>query len=121
MSVVQSDISADDLVLDTWSVEHLPDGVHICAPYDEPAEQFATSVPFIRGGVNRGERCLYVYEGETLAEVKRALRAGGIDVVREQQRGALAFFKPGEYVPRGVSPERALDLLARRTEEAITA
>ena len=121
MRVVQSGTSADDLVFDTWSVEHAPHGAHICAFYEEPTQEFATSVPFIRAGLGRGDRCVYVYAGETLARVKRALRAGGIDVLREQHRGALAFVKPDEYVPRGASPETALDLLTRRTEEAKTA
>jgi hypothetical protein len=38
-------------------------------------QQFSTSVPFIRGGLSRGYRCVYLYDGVALAEVKRALRA----------------------------------------------
>lgn len=100
-------------------LDDVPHSSHSFLAYGMPAEQFAAAVPFVRGGLAHGDRSMYVYEDATLSDVKLALRQGGIDVEREHKRHALLFLTPSEYVRPGLSPEQALDLLARRVEDAV--
>lgn len=50
-----------------------------CLLYETREEQFAATVPFIRLGLERGEKCLYIAGENTAAVVLAALEAGGID------------------------------------------
>lgn len=73
--------------------EHEHSNDHFALIYDDPAELFGATVPFIRQGLERGEQCLYVIDGRTEdeASVADALRAGGIDVDEARSSGALTF------------------------------
>jgi DNA-binding NtrC family response regulator/PAS domain-containing protein len=59
---------------------------HLCSIYDSQQEHLAIAVSFIRIGLDRGEKCLYIADDGTLGDVREALRAKGIDVDR-----AVAF------------------------------
>lgn len=102
-------------------IEQVPLGSHGFAVYDAPPEQLTAAVPFIRGGLSRGNCCFYVYEDVPLAGVKQALRAGGIDVAAQQRSGALIFNTPRQWAPGGTSPEAALNLMAARIEHSVRA
>ncbi|MBI3455629.1 MAG: MEDS domain-containing protein, partial [Candidatus Rokubacteria bacterium] len=64
-------------------------GHHICLVYDNPAEQLAAVLPFLKEGLARGAQCVYVADDRTVEEVATALTAAGVDVARERERGAL--------------------------------
>lgn len=64
-------------------------GQHLCLFYDRQDEQIGISVEYIRGGLHKGERCLYVSDSETLDALRTALRDATIDVDEEIARGAL--------------------------------
>src|SRR5947209_20218955 len=66
-------------------------GDHIVFIYEGTSELRAFVVPFIKEGLARGERCLYVVDDQELPEVTEALAAAGVDVDRESRRGALVF------------------------------
>ncbi|WP_089787120.1 MEDS domain-containing protein [Natronobacterium haloterrestre] len=62
---------------------------HLALIYESPADQFAAVVPFLRQGLERGERCVYVTDEASEAEVRAALRDGGIDVESATESGSL--------------------------------
>ncbi|MFC6824346.1 MEDS domain-containing protein [Halopelagius fulvigenes] len=64
---------------------------HFAHVYETPEEKFTAAVPFVRHGLDRGERILYVIDESTEREVKAALREGGIDVDAAVDSGALSF------------------------------
>ncbi|WP_435181415.1 MEDS domain-containing protein [Halorussus sp. AFM4] len=41
---------------------------HFALIYDEQAEQFATVIPYIKQGLERGERCLYIVDEGVIAD-----------------------------------------------------
>ncbi|NEU58314.1 MEDS domain-containing protein [Halorussus sp. MSC15.2] len=65
---------------------------HFANVYETDAERFAAAVPFVRRGLDRGERVVYVTDEDSEAAVRSALRDGGIDVRAALKPGALSFY-----------------------------
>jgi hypothetical protein len=64
-------------------------GDHICTLYSSPDEQLTAAIEYIREGLARGERCLYVCGEHDVPSFRAALRGAGIDVKTDEARGAL--------------------------------
>lgn len=71
-------------------------GDHICALYSSPEEQLQAAVEYIQAGLGRNERCLYVCGEHTPDELRSALQNAGVNVAREEGRGALNLVTKGE-------------------------
>ena len=93
---------------------------HLCLIYETRAEQFAAVVPFIRIGLERGERCIYIVDDNTAQAVLTALRAGGVDTDAALASGALIIAaKQDAYLKRGYfDPDWMIQFLAQATAEA---
>ena len=72
-------------------IARLKKGDHVCLYYESPAEQLAVVSAYIRQGLTRQERCLYVAHDRALHEVGVALQDAGIDLAHERHRGALVL------------------------------
>jgi hypothetical protein len=84
-------------------------GDHVCTLYSTPEEQLTAAIEYIRGGLGRGERCLYVCCEHDVEQFRTALRGAGIDVDGEEQRGAVLLMtkhdghlKTGSFDPAGM-------------------
>jgi len=55
-------------------------GDHVCTLYSTRDEQLHAAIDYLRGGLARGERCLYVCCEHTPDEFRAGLRDAGIDV-----------------------------------------
>ena len=55
---------------------------HLCSIYESPEEHFAVAIPFIRIGLDRGEKCIDIADDGTEPAVRDAMYADGIDVER---------------------------------------
>jgi PAS domain S-box-containing protein len=85
-------------------------GDHLCTTHETPAEEIAAAVPFVRHGLARGERCLYIGEDKTTRRMTKALVGTGVRVARELKRGALRVvtdrdlprLRLGEFDPRAM-------------------
>jgi PAS domain S-box-containing protein len=64
---------------------------HLCSIYENQQDHFAVAVPFIRIGLERHEKCLYITDAESLEAVRAAMLAGGIDVASALDSGALTL------------------------------
>src|ERR1700722_10115790 len=100
----------------------LKHGDHFCLIYEDPAEQIAVAVPFIRDGLDRGERCLYIADDRIIDEVIQSLEAAGVDIAQERQRSALrlvtshdTYLRHGEFVPHTM-----IDFIRQAETEALT-
>lgn len=71
-------------------------GDHICTLYTSPEEQLQAAVEYIQAGLDRNEQCLYVCGEHTPDELRAALQNAGVDVKREEARGALNLVTKGE-------------------------
>jgi len=77
---------------------------HLCSIYESPEEHYTAAIPFIRIGLERGERCIYVADDGTESVVREAMYAEGIDVERAIATDSLvlartenAYLKHGSF------------------------
>ncbi len=98
-------------------IADLKPGDHVCSFYEDPADQLARVVEFVKAGLARGFRCLYITSDHTIDEVRDALTAAGVHVGREQERGALRLMTGRDaYLPNGeFRPQAMIDFF--RSEE----
>gem|GEM_PF-1195648 len=82
---------------------------HSCLIYDSTEEQFAAVVPFMRHGLEAGQRCVYIADDNTVGAVSAAMNDDGIAVDAEIARGALqiitkqeSYLRNGNFDPRGM-------------------
>src|ERR1700681_241297 len=93
---------------------------HLCLIYDTQEEQFAAALPYLRIGLERGEKCLYIVDENTAAAVLDALRQGGTDVDHYLRSGALTITHTQEtYLKEGrFDPDWMIGFLTQATAEA---
>jgi signal transduction histidine kinase len=94
-----------DLSLEA-QIGQLTHGDHVCMIYENRDEQLAATIPFLRDGLRKNERCVYIADEVTLQEARAALETIGIEVEHESQRGALrlltqqdAYLQAGDFEP----------------------
>ncbi len=94
---------------------------HLCLIYESREEQLRAMVPFVRQGLERGDRCVYVSDGDTAAAVSEAMRAGGVPVDRAVRSGALvvARYRDIYLAPGRFEPEAVLDFAAGAGAQAV--
>lgn len=93
---------------------------HFALVYEGERERFAAAVPFLREGLERGEKCLYVGESDSLEAVEAQMRARGLDVDAGTKSGALEFDSVEDTYLRGDSfdVESTIDLYESAIESA---
>ena len=104
------------------ALEQLAPHDHLCSIYESSNEHFAVAIPFIRIGLDRGEKCIYVADDGTEAAVRDAMHAEGIDVERSVAANSLVLEKKeGAYLKHGsFDPERMFTFWADATAEAMS-
>ena len=93
---------------------------HLCLIYETKEQQLAAAVPYLRAGLDRRERCLYVADENSGAAVLDALRKGGTDVDRYLRSGALNVTGEQEpYLGHGrFDPDLWIRFLSESTQAA---
>jgi two-component system sensor histidine kinase UhpB len=110
----------------TTELEHqlasLRQGDHVCRIYESKEEQLAAAVPFMKEGLARGERCLYVADDLSVEAIVGALAAAGVDVAHEREQGALVMPTKGDTYLQGgkFEPQAMIDFLGRAETQALT-
>jgi hypothetical protein len=79
----------------------LGDYRHVCAFFTAPEEEYATLLPFVRDGLELGERAYHILASQYRAEHFEQLRSAGIDAAAAQRRGQLDVVTPEETLLRG--------------------
>jgi len=67
----------------------LEPGAHICLPYVSAEDHESTVAAFVRAGLRRGERCLYIGSASAREAIARRLNDEGIPVARPLEDRAL--------------------------------
>ena len=74
---------------------------HVCAFFSSPQEEYATLLPFVRDGIERGERAYHVLPRQYREEHLHQLRSAGIDVDAAERSRQLEVASPDETYLRG--------------------
>jgi len=74
---------------------------HICAFFSSPEEEYETLLPFVRDGIDRGERAYHVLPAQYRQEHLEQLRSAGIDVTAALKSHQLEVSSPEEVYLRG--------------------
>ena len=77
---------------------------HICAFFHSSDEEYRVLLPFIREGIERGEKAFHIVDPRTMEDHFRRLREAGIDTEAAGQRGQLvvkrwqdAYLRDGHF------------------------
>jgi len=88
------------------ALERLGPHDHLCSIYESPQDHYAVAIPFIRIGLDRGEKCIYIADDGTIGDVRQAMESEGIDVERATATKALvlatkeqAYLEHGSFDP----------------------
>jgi hypothetical protein len=74
---------------------------HVCAFFSSPREEYATLLPFVRDGLERGERAYHILPSQRREEHLEQLGSVGIDVAAAQERRQLDVATVEETYLRG--------------------
>ena len=74
---------------------------HVCAFFSSPQEEYETLLPFVRDGLELGERAYHVLPSQYREEHLEQLRTAGIDVAGALGRRQLEVATPQETYLRG--------------------
>lgn len=111
--------AVDNIQSSPTSLEALKLHDHACIIYDTPKELLTITIPFIRSGLDRGERCICVADEMSAYDICNALHYVGIDVNSVVESGSLTFLADKEifFEHKIFNP----DLLMRFYQEACNA
>jgi len=100
---------------------YLKAGDHLCSFYESKTEQFQIVLPLVKEGLDNGERCLYVADENTVAEVKAGLLMHGVDVGRYlRSRQLNVVTKRQAYLRLGrFDPDAMISFLDAAVNEAL--
>jgi len=96
-------------------------GDHLCCLYASEDEHRALLSPFMRQGLERHEKVLYIVDDHTAGQILAYLDADGVEVAPYLQRGQLTILSSDKaYMSAGrFEPERMIALLRSETERAV--
>lgn len=111
--------------LRTWSlpnphVASCGNHEHAAIIYDNPEEQLDFIVPFLRLGMERNEKSVFIYDDNSAETVIAAMESHGIDVDAATSSGALAIVtKHDAYLKNGdFDPDWMIGFLVEAVENA---
>src|SRR6185436_4398294 len=85
----------------------LEPGAHICLPYVTAEDHETAVAAFVRGGLRRGERCLYIGSAPAREGIARRLNEEGIPVGRALEDRALILLDLADVYGRGTAFDAA--------------
>jgi hypothetical protein len=68
---------------------YLADTRHVCAFFGSDDEEYRALLPFMKDGIDRGDRAIHVVNPEQRDDHLRRLAAAGIDTAAAEERGQL--------------------------------
>jgi len=96
-------------------------GDHAALFYRTKVEQLNIVIPFMAIGLERNERCLYIAEDHTPAEICLKLEEFGVDVQKAQEKGDLSVVTKHEtYLRHGAfQPDKMIVDLCNEIQAAV--
>ena len=102
-------------------IRNLKPADHLCCLYETGEEHRALLAPYLRQGLELGDKVLYIVDVHTAETVLKYLRDDGVEVEPYLTNGQLSILTPREaYMRDGIfNPDRMIDLLRSETERAL--
>lgn len=97
------------------------EGDHVCTLFSSPEEQLQAAVEYVRSGLARGERCLYVCCERSVDDFRTELRRRGVEAESEETRGALVLLtkEQGHLCGGTFDPDRMIEMLHAAVKSAL--
>lgn len=100
-------------------LKHIGVHDHLCAIYDSPQKELAAALAFVRYGLERQQRCVYITTENTIASVLKVARHYGIEVESALNKGALILTHKKPYLTTGsFDANRVMDYWIRAVHRA---
>lgn len=118
---VDNNIRRMDIAPMSGCINEIELGNHAALFYRTKAEQLNIAIPFVAIGLERNERCLYIAEDNTPAEICGKLQELGVDVLKAQKTGALSVVTKHEtYLRHGAfQPDKMIVDLCNAVQAAV--
>jgi PAS domain S-box-containing protein len=99
----------------------LEPGDHLCCIYETEEEHRALLTPFLRQGLERGEKVIYIVDAHTAEIIKGYLQDDGMEVEPYLASGQMSILSVDDaYMRDGVfEPDAMITLLRSETERAL--
>lgn len=95
---------------------------HLCLIYQTQEQQLSAALPFLKIGLESGEKCLYIADANTAATLVNATRAQGIDADTAIRQGSLTITNREIYPSHdNFDPDRMIELLVQSVRKARSA
>jgi PAS domain S-box-containing protein len=92
---------------------------HLCIIYETQDEQLSAAIPFIRIGLDRGEKCVYMADSNSSAIFTNAARKQGINIDAAIRQGSLAIAGKEMYSVHGdFEPDRWIEIFEKMVGDA---
>ncbi|MCL5962557.1 MAG: EAL domain-containing protein [Chloroflexi bacterium] len=109
----------------TYSLRTITDlgpGEHACCLYETEEEHCALITPFLRRGLEQGEKVLYISDDSTPDVVLSYLRNDGLNVEACLSNGQLGVlpFEDSSWAAESFDPDRTVAVLRSQTERALS-
>ena len=103
------------------ALSDLRPGHHLCCLYETEEEHRALLTPFLRLGLERGEKVVYIADVHTREAVLQYLTGDGLDPKAHLESGQLVLAMPQEtYLRDGpFDPDKMIAFLRAATEQAL--
>jgi len=103
------------------TIGDIESGHHVCCIYETEEEHRAVVVPFLRQGLERGEKVLYIVDARDAEIILDYLREDGLDPDPYLESGQLSVLTAQEvYLKDGVfDPDAMIALLRAETDQAL--
>jgi hypothetical protein len=89
--------------------EHLNEGMHICTFFHTSDEKYRVLMPFIREGIEQGDRAFHIVDPSLRSEHTQRIAEAGIDTARAEVEGQLEVIGWDEtYVRAGSFSQSAM-------------
>ncbi len=101
-------------------IEGLEKHNHLCLIYNSRTEQFNTVIHFMKTGLKRGEKCIYIVDENTASAVLAAMKINGVDVDSVMRSSALTVInKHDAYLKGGYfDPDVMIEFIDKTIDEA---
>ncbi len=103
------------------TIADLKPGDHLCCLYETEDERRALLTPYLRQGLERGEKVLYIVDAHTIEVVQGYLRDDGLEVEPYQASGQLSILTVDDaYMREGIfDADGMIALLRSETDRAL--
>ncbi len=103
------------------AIHDMKPGDHYCGIYRTDDDQRAITIDFVRDGVARGEKMLYIVNVQSAEHLRATLAEAGIDVDTLVEKGQLVILTAKEaYLKHGhFDPDKMIALLGEETQKAL--